>query len=373
MKKKRILFFIYQMGAGGAARTLLNILNNLDRTKFIPTLVTLNYDGNYEKDLNPDIKFIKLKTKRLRSAIFPLAKIIRQEKVDIVFSTIPNYNTIAILARLFSFTRAKNIVREAAFLGGTPSANRKLRVYGLLYTFSSKVIALSHGVKNNVVSRYKVEADKIEVIYNPVDVKQIQKSIDTGKLKQNHESIFTGEEKVIISAGRLVDDKDQQTLIKAFTKVREQIPAKLVILGEGELEAKLKTLAANLNIADDVHFLGFQENPYIYFAKSDVFVLTSKREGFGHVLAEALATKTPIVSTKAKPGATEVLNDGEFGLLCEIGNEQQLTDKILESLNWTEEERQAVVEKGLERVQSFQAETIVKQYEKVFLETLESN
>lgn len=109
LKKIKVIFFIYQMGAGGAARTMLNILNNMDRTKFTPVLVTLDYDGSYENYINEDIKFIKLKTKRLRSAILPLAKVIRTEKADIVFSTIPNYNTIAIAARVLSLDR-KSVV-----------------------------------------------------------------------------------------------------------------------------------------------------------------------------------------------------------------------------------------------------------------------
>lgn len=370
MEKKRILFFIYQMGAGGAARTLLNILNNLDESKFIPTLVTLNYDGNYEKYLNENIKFIKLPTKRLRSAIFPLAKVIRQEKAEIVFSTIPNYNTIAILGNLFSFTPARNIVREAALLGGTPTADLKLRLYGLLYTFASKVIALSYGVKENIEKRYKVDSKKIDVIYNPVDTVKIAESITAGEIKPEHASIFDGKEKIIITAGRLHHDKDQATLIKAFAEVRKKIDARLVILGEGELEQELKQLAKELDLADKIHFLGFQENPYIYFAHADVFVLTSKREGFGHVLAEALASGIPVVSTWALPGAKEVLHNGEFGLMCEVGNAKEIADRISEVFAWTDEERDAVISEGLKRIDAFQAETIVKQYERMFLDTI---
>lgn len=112
MQKVKIVFFIYQLGAGGAARTMLNILNNINREKFTPVLVTLDYEGNYEEHLNKDIKLVKLNTKRLRSAIFPLAKVIRREQADIVFSTIPNYNTIAILARLFFHLQRQRILLE---------------------------------------------------------------------------------------------------------------------------------------------------------------------------------------------------------------------------------------------------------------------
>src|SRR5690625_3758911 len=168
-EKKKILFFIYQMGAGGAARTLLNIVNHLDRQTFEPILVTLNFDGSYEKYLKADVKFIKLSTNRLRKSIIPLAKIIRKTKPDLVFSTIPVYNTVAILARLLSFTKTKVIVREAAYLGGDFKTNIKLRIFGLLYRTAHKVIALSDGVKHNLISQYRISERKIEVIYNPVN------------------------------------------------------------------------------------------------------------------------------------------------------------------------------------------------------------
>src|SRR5690625_1316430 len=218
------------MGAGGAARTMLNILNSIDRRKFTPVLVTLNYNGSYEGYMKDDIKFIKLNTKRLRSAVFPLAKIIRSEKADMVFSTIPNYNTIAILARLFSFTRAKNIVREAAFLRGNFRANMKLRVMGILYKLTGKVIALTNGVKENIVKRYKVKPENIRVIYNPVDVESITEHMENGQMAKEHEYVFQDEAKVIITAGRLVNDKDHETLINAFSKVQEEINTRLVIL-----------------------------------------------------------------------------------------------------------------------------------------------
>lgn len=371
LKKKKVLFFIYQMGAGGAARTMLNIVNHLDRNRFTPVLVTLNYEGSYEKYLNEDVKFIKLHTRRLRSAIIPLSKIIRKEKVDLVFSTIPNYNIVAILARLLSFTKAKNIVREAAFLGGSRSANLKLRFVGLLYKFSSRVISLSNGVKENIIKRYRVPSEKITVIYNPVDLKVIQQNIEGGQIEEEHRHIFNGTGNVIITAGRLVPDKDHKTLLKAFSMIQQQLEAKLVILGEGELEAQLKKQAKELNIEDKVFFLGFMTNPYIYFTHADLFVLSSLREGFGHVLAEALAAGVPIVSTKCKPGAVEVLEEGKYGKLCEIGNPKDMSEKIYQVLTLQDHEKDYLVQRGLSRALQFDAQEIVKQYEDVFVDCLE--
>src|SRR5699024_1234032 len=147
------------MGGGGAARTMLNIINHLDRAKFAPMLVTLDFDYTYEQYVREDVQFIKLPVKRLRQGIVPLSKLIRDEKPDILFSTVPNYNTIAILAKLLSRTKTKLIVREAAYLGGTMRENIKLKMYGLLYRLSDRVIALSEGVKHNLTSRYHVNND----------------------------------------------------------------------------------------------------------------------------------------------------------------------------------------------------------------------
>lgn len=372
MNKKTVIFFIYQMGGGGAARTLLNIINNIDRSQFHPILVTLDYNGSYEGYLNSDVTFIKIPTKRLRSAIFPLAKLIRQTRAQLVFSTIPNYNTIAILGRVFSFTRAKNIVREAAYLGGSPKENMKLRLYGLLYQLAGKVVALSNGVKENVVKRYHVPAEKIQVIYNPVDLETIREKSSSGEMLAEHQLIFSGDEKVIVTAGRLVDDKDHRTLLQAFAKVNETIKSKLVILGEGELEHELKQLAKELHIENRVYFFGFQTNPYVYFKQADLFVLSSKREGFGHVLAEALAVGTPIVSTANKPGAVEVLVHGKYGKLSPVGDANALAKNMIDVLELDDEERRIIINKGYERANEFNAKTIVKQYEEVFNQMIDA-
>lgn len=371
MDKKKILFFIYEMGAGGAARTLLNILNHLDRNKFEPVLVTLDYNGSYEASLKSDVTFIKLETKRLRSAILPLAKIIRQQQPDIIFSTIPNYNIIAILARLLSFTKTKNIVREAALLGDKNTLNMKLIIYGLIYRLSSKVISLSEGVKVNLVEHYKVKPKNIKVIYNPIDIEGIQSDANNDLIPKEHEHIFKTDRKVIITAGRLVKDKDHRTLIQAFSKVHKQLDCELVILGEGPLKDDLRNLVKKLEVEQNVHFIGFQQNPYVYFKQADLFVLSSLSEGFGHVLVEALAIGIPIVSTNCKPGAKEVLEDGKYGRLCEVANHEEMAMEIREILTLNMDETNSVIKKGLQRAKKFDVKEIVKQYEETFMEIID--
>ncbi|AST93384.1 glycosyl transferase [Sutcliffiella cohnii] len=372
MQKVKILFFIYQMGGGGAARTLLNIINNLDRTKFSPTLVTLNFNGSYESELKDDVQFIKLSTTRLSRSIFELSRIIKKEEIDIVFSTIPRVNTIAILATKLANSKAKCVIREADNLGGDWKTNLQLLGFGFAYKFSNQIVSLSEGVKENLVNRYKVKPSDIKVVYNPIDVEIINKRIDQGKMDPHVQDLYNRDEKVIVTAGRLVEQKDQKTLLQAFAKVNEQIKSRLVILGEGPLKEQLTNQASELGIADKVHFIGFQSNPYIYFKHADLFVLSSKHEGFSHVIAEALATGVPVVSTNCKSGPSEVLYNGLYGQLCEVGDADEMAEKMLLILSKPKEEVEEIINKGYERASHFDAKKIVKQYEEVFLQALNS-
>lgn len=358
------MFFIYRLGGGGASRTFLNIINHIDRERFTPILVTLDFTYNYEQYVKDDVIFIKLPTKRLRKAIRPLAKLIQEQGPDLIMSTIPVYNTVLILANMLSGTRTKIVVREAAHLGGSWKENLKLKLFGYLYNKTDQVIALSEGVKNNLIKRYKVKQDKIQVIYNPVDIEHIRSE---SRQEIEDATLFSNESKKIVTAGRLVREKDQRTLIKAFAKITAETNSELYILGEGELEQDLRQLAEELQLADKVHFLGFQENPYAYFKKADVFALTSITEGFGHVFVEALAIGLPIVTTKCEPGASEVLQNGKNGYLANVGDVAEVAAQLKTALMLKENVRDQVINQGKERAADFHVNKIVTAYEEMFL------
>ena len=121
-------------------------------------------------------------------------------------------------------------------------------------------------------------------------------------------------------------------LIKAFAIVSRSLPARLAILGEGELREELEALVAQLGIEDKVWLPGFVENPFAYMAGSDLVVMSSKGEGLPNVLIQALCTGTPVVSTRCPTGPVDLLENGRFGKLVDVGDADVMAESIEHSL-----------------------------------------
>ncbi len=148
-----------------------------------------------------------------------------------------------------------------------------------------------------------------------------------------HPWFETGELPVILGVGRLMEQKDFPTLIRAFAKVLKVRPSRLVILGSGKERSRLNALVHELGLQNHVAMLAFQNNPYAYMTKAAVFALSSAWEGFGNVLVEAMAQGTPVVSTDCKHGPREILDHGKHGLLVPVGDSQAMAEAILNVLS----------------------------------------
>ena len=183
-----------------------------------------------------------------------------------------------------------------------------------------------------------------EVLYNPISIVKPQKTKKNNKVKK------------IVTVGRLIEAKDHATLIKAFAKLDKEFHS-LTILGDGPLLADLKQLAKNLDVYENITFTGFVENPRDYLSMSDLFVLSSNREGFGNVIVEALSCGTPVVSTDCKHGPIEILNNGEFGTLVTVGNVNELAVGMEQSLTKTYDKQ-----KLINRARDFAPEVSAKRY-----------
>jgi glycosyltransferase involved in cell wall biosynthesis len=207
---------------------------------------------------------------------------------------------------------------------------------------------------------FNLPPEKIKNIYNPHDIDKIQ---ELSKEQINHPWLVDKKYPVIINVGRLTYQKGQNILLKAFKIVSEKIESRLIILGEGPLFKQLKDLAKELGIENKVDFVGFQKNPFAFIANSDVFVLSSRWEGFPNVLIEAMACGVPVISTDCPSGTNEIIEDGVNGLLVPIE-----VDKLAESLLWiltNIEFSKRIAKMGQENVRKFDKFKIFEDYLRV--------
>jgi glycosyltransferase involved in cell wall biosynthesis len=195
----------------------------------------------------------------------------------------------------------------------------------LLYPWADGIVSVSQGVAEDLAKVTKLPKKRINLIYNPVITPEL---FVKAREKLNHPWFQPGEPPVILAVGRLHLQKDYPTLLRAFLRVRQLRRCRLVILGEGPEKDNLSNLINELGLQADVAMLGFVDNPYAYMKSSAAFVLSSAWEGFGNVIAEALAVGTPVVSTNCESGPAEILANGKYGELTPVGDAKAMTEAI---------------------------------------------
>lgn len=236
---------------------------------------------------------------------------------------------------------------------GSWRARLALRIMRCAFLRADAIVSVSDGTGDDLSRTLRIPRERIVTIYNPAVGRELP-ALAKGPL--DHPWFRPGAPPVILGAGRLVDQKDFQTLIRAFARVRRRRLARLVILGEGEQRSELEVLAAALNIAEDVDLPGFAANPFAYMSRAGVFVLSSKWEGLSMVIIEALACDCPIVSTDCIAGPSEILRGG-IAPLVPVGDDEALAAAIIATLD-NPQPREGLIERGM----WFTVERAVAQY-----------
>ena len=349
--KKRIAFLLSDLRFGGIPTVTVNLINSIVKHDYSIDLVTLTVDNSpYLSQLPANVRVIDLKRpipdatlKNAIRIIKPIYHYLKTEKPDFLISSLWMYNSFAIGAKLIANTSTKLTIVEHDhllielkdfksqlnnFLSGLQTKLLPTLVT-LLYPFADKIVAVSQGLTRDLEAEFKLKSGAIAAIYNPiVNPKLLAKA----KESVNHPWFAEGQPPVILGVGRLSEEKDFGTLIRAFAKVRQKSNARLMILGEGKERSALEKLVQELGIENDVLMPGFESNPYAYMARASVFILSSLREGLPTVLIEAMAVGTPVISTDCKGGAREILAEGKFGELVDVGNARAMAAAILEAL-----------------------------------------
>ncbi|MBN2887486.1 MAG: glycosyltransferase [Chromatiaceae bacterium] len=198
-----------------------------------------------------------------------------------------------------------------------------------LYRRADGIIAVSHGVAEDVAAITGLPLAAIRVIRNPTLTPEME-ALAAAPL--DHPWFAPGEPPVILGVGGLRTQKDFSTLIRAFAQVRAARPCRLVILGEGRQRARLLDLAETLGVGEDLALPGFDPNPYRYLARAALFALSSRWEGSPNVLTEALGLGIPVVATDCPSGPREILQNGAFGELVAVGDAEALAAAMRRTL-----------------------------------------
>lgn len=370
MNKKLLSLYTTPVAGNGLDRVILNLAKTLSELGFRVDIVVPEVTKQHQKFLEAlpsEVRTIDLglpfsKTIFL-SKLFKLKQYLEKEKPSILLAN-GDYAGVSNLAKLAACSQAKvihavhiNISRYFNSYEDDLGLKMKLRVLLLkqLYRRSDGLIAVSKGVAEDLSHTIGVSLENIKVIYNPVVTSNL---LLKAQEPVKHPWFSPGEPPVILGAGRLMYQKDFSTLIRAFANARQQRPCRLVIIGkETSDKIDLDALIHELNLTGDVWLAGFADNPYAYMAKASVFVMSSRYEGFGNVLVEAMATGTPVVSTDCESGPAEILNHGEYGHLTPVGDEKKLSEAILDTLDHPLEPH--VLQ---HRAQDFTAEAIAQEY-----------
>jgi glycosyltransferase involved in cell wall biosynthesis len=363
LNNTKIAFFLPSLAGGGAERAMLHLAESFVKRDIQVDMVLSRAEGEYLEQVAKGVRIVNLYSKYpkilgLWYNTQALKKYLQQEQPTSLISTLDIFGTATWSKRLEKIP-TKIVLCVQNNLSQRFQSDRsllmgkvKFQLVKSFYPWADKIVASSKGVAEDLAKITNIPVSEIEVIYNPVVKPDLlikaQEAID-------HPWFAPEQPPVILGAGRLVKQKDFVTLIKAFDLVRQQREAKLMILGDGEASIKhqLTTLVTELGLENDVTLPGFVQNPYAYMARAAVFVLSSIYEGFGNVVAEALAVGTPVVSTDCESGPAEILEYGKYGNLAPVGDFQALGDGILAMLaNPTDPEilRQRALEFSVDRI-----------------------
>ncbi len=331
--RKKILFFLPQLDPGGAERVTINIIRLLDKNLFDIHLATLNLNGHYLDFIPKEVELHELNVSKTLFSILRLRKVIENIQPDVLFSSLFRSHIACDMALIGMKNKPFTVFRSP----NSPKLILKNRQMGPLYKYllehayqrANILLAQTPEMKQEIAYYHNIAENKIIIFINPLDIEHIKSNLLN--IKNPFDKNFIN----IIASGRLSYQKGFDILIKAF-KPAVEINNKLHlhIIGEDDGEEKnLKSLVKKLSLEKNVHFLGFQSNPYKFYYFSDLYILSSRWEGLPNTVLENLYLNKPIIATKCIPFMANLISNGKNGLLVDVENIEQLTKAILNFKN----------------------------------------
>jgi glycosyltransferase involved in cell wall biosynthesis len=328
--------FLPSLRGGGAERVMMTLAKGLAERGLNVDLVLAKAEGAYLSRVSSRFRVVDLASIRVLTSLPGLVGYLRRERPAYFLSAMGHANVVALWARRLARVPTQIVVGEHSTL--SCSAENSCGVKGrwmpcfvrCFYPWADGIVAVSHGVAEDLSRISSLPRNSIRVIYNPVVTSEL---LDKTKEPIEHPWFAKGQPPVVLGVGRLTKAKDFSLLIRAFSQVRRKRLSKLLILGEGEERPRLQALVTELGLEEDVALAGFVGNPFSYMAKAALFVLSSRWEGLPTALIEAMACGTSVVSTNCPSGPEEILENGKYGLLVQRGDIEALAEAILSTLD----------------------------------------
>lgn len=331
-KTKKVTLFVPDLNIGGAEKVCVNLANYLVCKGLEVDLVVMNDNGPLKNSLDDKVKYVCLLKKPVNNAILlfflsviTMSRYLKVNSPGVLISTVFGANLVAIIGSKLANISTPIVIREASSLHNYGVVKRLLMK--ITYPLASRIIAVSVKGAKELEERLPGVESKIQVIRNGVNVKEV---LSLSKQPINTKKSYGS---YIVAVGRLVEAKGFDVLISAFEKVsRSRDNINLVIFGEGEERDGLEALILKLGLENRVFLPGFELNPYPYIRQAELFVLSSRWEGFPNVLIEAVCLGVNVISTNCKYGPEEILKNGRKERLVPINDAGALSKAMNDAL-----------------------------------------
>jgi len=358
---------------GGAEKQLYLLASSLNQEEFRPIVVQLSSDNFPPVTTNnlSNLEIFHLPTQRLyglsgfRQTV-RLSLLAQKRRVDIIHTFFEKSEVMGWLAaRLSGIPVWVTSRRDLGF--------KRKRIYDIIFRLTSrdcrKCIANCNAVKDQAIGQENIPPEKIEVIYNGLDLSEYQQTFKNKSLMEEL-GLLDGTPLVGLIANFNFEIKGHIYFLGAAKKILEKVPdAKFVLVGDGPLRSRYEEVARELNIQKDVYFLGIRTDVPSIVSNLDVSVLSSTNEGFSNVIMESMAAGKPVVATKVG-GSKEMVSDGITGYLVPPADSQAMAGAIINLLQ-NPDKAIAMGSAGREVVQEkFTVETMVKKYEELYFSLL---
>ncbi|WP_027381648.1 glycosyltransferase [Chryseobacterium daeguense] len=360
MKKISVIFILPDLETGGAERIVTTIANHLSRDRFEPKILLLRKQGGYLNYLKKDVEIIDVNKERIRHSLKPILREIYRRKPDIVFSGFGEVNAyLSLFIKLFPQT--KFIARETNVV--TEHVTRKeIKFFYNFYNNYDKIIAQSDDMMKDLTKNFRIKSSKIIKINNPVDFDFIEEKLAAAQKPE----CFKYNYKNVVAIGNLSSRKGFDNLLKVFSRLKNE-NILLHILGDGQDREVLHQMKDFLGLKH-VFFHGRQENPYQFLKYADLFILSSRYEGFPNVLLEAGACGTYSLANNCPGGINEIIQHSVNGEIADIDNHEDFSQKIMQVLH--ERYDGDSIKSSIKS--RFSKNIILDKYEKVLLDLVKS-